>query len=86
MTLPYAVDPFAPRRRPTRTVRVGDVALGGEHPIRVQSMTTTDTLDTAGTADQVERLEEIRKKMGLGDGSSLCNLCGTCGKPASEDS
>jgi (E)-4-hydroxy-3-methylbut-2-enyl-diphosphate synthase len=37
-------------------VRVGDVALGGENPIRVQSMTTTDTLDTAGTADQVERL------------------------------
>jgi (E)-4-hydroxy-3-methylbut-2-enyl-diphosphate synthase len=37
-------------------VHVGDVALGGDNPIRVQSMTTTDTLDTAGTADQVERL------------------------------
>jgi (E)-4-hydroxy-3-methylbut-2-enyl-diphosphate synthase len=35
---------------------VGDVAIGGDHPIRVQSMTTTDTLDTAGTADQTERL------------------------------
>jgi (E)-4-hydroxy-3-methylbut-2-enyl-diphosphate synthase len=56
VTLAYVADPFAPRRRPTRTVRVGDVALGGENPIRVQSMTTTDTLDTAGTADQVERL------------------------------
>jgi len=56
VTLSYVADPFAPRRRPTRVVRVGDVALGGENPIRVQSMTTTDTLDTAGTADQVERL------------------------------
>ncbi len=52
----YTPSPFAPRRRPTRIVRVGDVAIGGNQPIRVQSMTTTDTLDTAGTADQVERL------------------------------
>jgi (E)-4-hydroxy-3-methylbut-2-enyl-diphosphate synthase len=35
---------------------VGGVAIGGTEPVRVQSMTTTDTLDTAGTADQVERL------------------------------
>jgi (E)-4-hydroxy-3-methylbut-2-enyl-diphosphate synthase len=52
----YTPSPFAPRRRPTRIVRVGDVAIGGDQPVRVQSMTTTDTLDTAGTADQVERL------------------------------
>ncbi|MDH5305861.1 MAG: (E)-4-hydroxy-3-methylbut-2-enyl-diphosphate synthase [Myxococcales bacterium] len=56
MNLPYALDLFAPRRRPTRVVRVGDVEIGGNHPIRLQSMTTTDTLDTVGTADQVERL------------------------------
>jgi (E)-4-hydroxy-3-methylbut-2-enyl-diphosphate synthase len=37
-------------------VRVGDVAIGGANPIRVQSMTTTDTLDTRATADQAERL------------------------------
>jgi (E)-4-hydroxy-3-methylbut-2-enyl-diphosphate synthase len=53
---PFVADVFAPRRRPTRVVRVGDVALGGDQPIRVQSMTTTDTLDTVGTVDQVERL------------------------------
>jgi len=35
------------------------VALGGDNPIRVQSMTTTDTLDTTGTADQVERLVDV---------------------------
>ncbi|HEY5656901.1 MAG TPA: flavodoxin-dependent (E)-4-hydroxy-3-methylbut-2-enyl-diphosphate synthase, partial [Myxococcota bacterium] len=56
MTPPYVANPFAPRRRATRVVRVGDVAIGGNNPIRLQSMTTTDTLDTAGTADQAERL------------------------------
>jgi (E)-4-hydroxy-3-methylbut-2-enyl-diphosphate synthase len=49
-------DPFAPVRRPTRVVRVGDVAIGGDHPIRIQSMTTTDTQDVAGTVAQTERL------------------------------
>jgi (E)-4-hydroxy-3-methylbut-2-enyl-diphosphate synthase len=53
---PYVADAFAPRRRPTRVVSVGDVPVGGDHPIRIQSMTTTDTLDTEGTVLQVERL------------------------------
>jgi hypothetical protein len=35
------------RRLLTREVRVGDLLLGNGHPIRVQTMTTTDTLDTA---------------------------------------
>jgi len=56
VALRYVADAFAPRRRPTRVVRVGDVPVGGENPIRIQSMTTTDTLDTEGTAHQVERL------------------------------
>jgi (E)-4-hydroxy-3-methylbut-2-enyl-diphosphate synthase len=54
--LAYVASPFAPRRRSTRVVMVGDVAIGGANPIRVQSMTTTDTLDTRATADQAERL------------------------------
>jgi (E)-4-hydroxy-3-methylbut-2-enyl-diphosphate synthase len=54
--LPYVATPFAPRRRVTRVVRVGDVAVGGANPIRVQSMTTTDTQHTRATADQAERL------------------------------
>jgi (E)-4-hydroxy-3-methylbut-2-enyl-diphosphate synthase len=37
-------------------VRIGDVAVGGEQPIRVQSMLTTDTLDSAACAAQTERL------------------------------
>ena len=52
----YVANPFRAERRATRVVRVGDVAMGGPNPIRVQSMTTTDTLDTESTADQVERL------------------------------
>ena len=56
MSLRYVADPFAPRRRATREVRVGAVGIGGDNPIRVQSMTTTDTRDTKATADQTERL------------------------------
>ena len=50
--------PYAPLRRPTFAVGVGDVLVGGSNPIRVQSMTTTDTLDTRGTVDQIERLAD----------------------------
>ncbi len=53
---PYVADLYCPRRRSTRVVSFGDVAVGGDQPIRLQSMTTTDTLETAGTADQTERL------------------------------
>lgn len=49
----YTRHPFAYRRRRTRVVHVGDVAIGGSNPIRIQSMTTTDTLDTAATVRQV---------------------------------
>ncbi|HET6352476.1 MAG TPA: flavodoxin-dependent (E)-4-hydroxy-3-methylbut-2-enyl-diphosphate synthase [Coriobacteriia bacterium] len=43
-------------RRATRTVMVGDVAVGGGHPISVQSMTTTDTRDAAATLAQIDAL------------------------------
>jgi (E)-4-hydroxy-3-methylbut-2-enyl-diphosphate synthase len=56
--LVYTLDPWAPRRRPTREVRIGAVGVGGANPIRVQSMTTTDTMDTQGTADQIEQLAD----------------------------
>ena len=54
--LPFPGDPFAPVRRATRVVCVGDVAVGGDNPIRIQSMTTTDTQDVAATVAQAERL------------------------------
>jgi (E)-4-hydroxy-3-methylbut-2-enyl-diphosphate synthase len=43
-------------RRSTVTVRVGDLPLGSEHPIRVQSMTTVDTMDTEGSIEEVIRM------------------------------
>ena len=42
----------------TREVAVGDVPLGGDNPIRIQSMTTTDTMDTRATVEQVIRISE----------------------------
>ena len=43
-------------RRQTRTIHIGDVAIGGTSPISVQSMTNTDTRDTDATIRQIERL------------------------------
>jgi (E)-4-hydroxy-3-methylbut-2-enyl-diphosphate synthase len=45
-------------RLKTREVRIGDLLLGYPHPIRVQTMTTTDTMDTAGTVAQTIRCIE----------------------------
>ncbi|MEI7859592.1 MAG: flavodoxin-dependent (E)-4-hydroxy-3-methylbut-2-enyl-diphosphate synthase [Acidimicrobiales bacterium] len=43
-------------RRPTRQIRVGDVAVGGGAPVTVQSMTTTKTADVDGTLAQIYAL------------------------------
>ncbi len=45
-------------RRSTRQVSVGKVAIGGEAPVSVQSMTTTDTRNIDATVSQIHRLEE----------------------------
>ena len=45
-------------RRESLVVKIGDVPLGGHHPIRVQSMTTTDTMDTQATVAQTIRMIE----------------------------
>ncbi len=42
----------------TREVKIGDVPMGAHHPIRIQSMTTTDTMDTFGTVEQTIRMVE----------------------------
>ncbi|MCU0440957.1 MAG: (E)-4-hydroxy-3-methylbut-2-enyl-diphosphate synthase [Bacteroidia bacterium] len=44
------------QRRKTRTVQIGDLYMGSDFPIRVQSMTTTDTLDTAASVAQIKRM------------------------------
>lgn len=40
----------------TREVNIGDIPMGGLNPIRIQSMTTTDTMDTIGTVEQTIRM------------------------------
>lgn len=40
----------------TREVYIGDVPMGGNNPIRIQSMTTTDTMDTIATVEQTIRM------------------------------
>ena len=55
-------DEKSPRRK-TRVVRVGDVCIGGDHPIVVQSMTTTDTRDADATIQQILKLEAVGCEM-----------------------
>ncbi|MFZ9956006.1 MAG: (E)-4-hydroxy-3-methylbut-2-enyl-diphosphate synthase [Flavobacteriales bacterium] len=40
----------------TREVSIGDLKMGGKNPIRIQSMTTTDTMDTIATVEQTIRM------------------------------
>jgi len=54
--LKFCDDLFNRKRFPTREVHVGKVVLGGNQPIRIQSMTTTDTMDTAGSVEQSIRM------------------------------
>ncbi len=56
--LPYCPDLYRYARRKTRTVMVGKVEIGGDNPIRLQSMTTTDTLDVEATAQQALRMAQ----------------------------
>lgn len=44
------------KRRLTREVTIGKVPMGAHHPIRVQSMTTVDTMDTLGSVEQIIRM------------------------------
>ncbi|MBX2916541.1 MAG: (E)-4-hydroxy-3-methylbut-2-enyl-diphosphate synthase [Cyclobacteriaceae bacterium] len=45
-------------RRKTRVVNIGGVPIGGDNPIRIQSMTTIDTMDTKGSVEQTIRMVE----------------------------
>lgn len=45
-------------RRKTIEVKIGDIPMGGNNPIRVQSMTTIDTMDTLGSVEQTIRMVE----------------------------
>jgi len=43
-------------RKPTRTIHLGNIKIGGDNPILVQSMTNTQTQDIAATVSQIQRL------------------------------
>lgn len=45
-------------RNQTKEVRIGDVVIGGDHPIAIQSMTNTRTEDVEATVEQILRLEK----------------------------
>lgn len=52
----YCESLFQHKRFSSRPVQIGSVGFGGENPIRLQSMTTTDTMDTEGTVEQSIRM------------------------------
>src|SRR5437763_1584724 len=55
----YCASRFQTVRRPTLEVKVGAVGVGGKNPIRLQSMTTSDTQDIAATVKQSIALAEV---------------------------
>ncbi len=54
--MPTAAPPVLAERRPSRQIRVGDVLVGGDAPVSVQSMTTTKTTDVDATLQQIAEL------------------------------
>lgn len=46
------------KRHPTKSIKIGNIKVGGRAPISVQSMTKTDTRDAAATISQIQELEE----------------------------
>src|SRR6186997_3461283 len=55
----YCKNPFVYHRRATREVKVGNVGIGGNNPIRVQSMITCDTMDTEASIQQTIELADV---------------------------
>lgn len=94
-----ASDPslFHPHRKPTRTVNIGGVAVGGNAPIVLQSMTTADTMDIQSTVDESLRMIEAgcqivritapskREAEALGEIRSRLNEAGHAGVPLVAD-
>lgn len=55
---PYCNNPYARKRLRTSVVTIGNLEMGGDFPIRLQSMTTTDTMDTEKSIEQSIRMIE----------------------------
>jgi (E)-4-hydroxy-3-methylbut-2-enyl-diphosphate synthase len=58
MSLSFCDNSLVYRRRATREVKVGNVGIGGDNPIRVQSMITCDTMDTDASIQQTMELAD----------------------------
>ena len=56
--LDYCTSRFQAKRRDSRVIHIGNVAIGGNNPIRIQSMTTTNTQDVDATVAQTLALAE----------------------------
>src|SRR5271156_1718397 len=54
----YCESIYQTRRLKTREVKVGGVGIGGSNPVRIQSMTTSNTRDVEATIEQVVRLAD----------------------------
>lgn len=55
----YCEKIYQTQRWRTRVVMVGPVAVGGDNPVRIQSMTTSDTRDVQATVEQIIRLADV---------------------------
>lgn len=55
----YCESIYQTRRFKTRAVQIGSVAIGGSNPIRIQSMTTSNTRDIEGTIEQIVKLADV---------------------------
>jgi len=58
MKKPYCQSIYSAKRFPTRVVMVGNVGVGGENPIRIQSMATSNTRDVDATIEQIIKLAD----------------------------
>lgn len=67
-------------RRPTSTTRVGNITIGGDDPIRLQSMTSTSTMDTDGSVAQAKRIIDAGGELvrltaqGVREANNLANI------------
>ncbi len=59
----YSLESAVQARRETIAVQIGNTIVGSDAPVRVQSMTNTDTADIKGTADQIVALAEAGSEM-----------------------
>ena len=69
--MPEAPPPVLAPRRPTRQIQVGKVGVGSDHPISVQSMTTTLTSDVNTTLQQIAELTAAGCQIGRSESTRL---------------